>query len=131
MLVQKKISTKKLAIYVSIIFFMLCGTGLMLYQNKKITSYNPTNINIPIILNNPIPLAGATTTQANIVQINNEINNQAAVNPSQSLNNKKINQSGGLDLNIFSNDKFKSLQENIFIIKDQPEVGKRDPFKPN
>jgi hypothetical protein len=136
MLVQKKISTKKLAIYVSIIFFMLCGTGLMLYQNKKLTTHNPTNINLPIILDNPIPLAVATTTQENVVKINNigdinQANNQPAVDPAQPLNIKNINQGGGFDLNIFSNDKFKSLQENAFIIKDQPEVGKRDPFKPN
>lgn len=136
MLAQKKISTKKLAIYVSIIFFMLCGTGLMLYQNKKLATPNPTNVNLPIILNNPIPLAGATTTQANVVKINNigdinQANNQPAVDSAQPLNIKNINQGGGLDLNIFSNDKFKSLQENVFIIKDQPEVGKRDPFKPN
>jgi len=119
MLVQKKISIKKLAIYIFIIFFMISGTGFILYQNKKLTTRRSTNLNIPIVFNNSATAAPATA------------NNQSAAGPGQALDINKINQSGGLNLNIFSSDKFKNLRKNTFIIKEQPELGKRDPFKPN
>lgn len=48
--------------------------------------------------------------------------------PSEAIDN---NQRGGLDLNIFFSDKFKNLLANMLIIKEPPEVGKRNPFKPN
>lgn len=120
MLVLKKISIKKLAIYISIIFLMASGTGFMLYQNKKLTIRKPADINAPAVFNNYAPAAGT-----------GEINDQAAVEPDQVSDISKINQSGGLDLSIFSSDKFKNLRENIFIVKEQPEVGKKNPFKPN
>lgn len=110
---------KKLATYISIIFLMVCGTGFMLYQNKKLTAYKPTNINAPIVFNNPEPAAPAA------------VNNQAAAGSDQAKNINKINQSGGLNLNIFLSDKFKNLRTNASLIKEQPEVGKRDPFRPN
>ncbi|MFA6307179.1 MAG: hypothetical protein WCV70_04405 [Patescibacteria group bacterium] len=120
MLVLKKISVKKLAIYIFIIFLMASGTGFMLYQNKRLTTRRPANVNIPAALNNYAPAAGT-----------NEINDQAAGAPSQTSDLNKINQNSGLDLSIFSSDKFKNLRENMYIIREQPEVGKRNPFKPN
>lgn len=119
MLVQKKISTKKLAVSLTIIFFMIGGTGFMLYQNKNLTANKSANINAPIVFNNSAPAVAATA------------NNQAVAEPSQTIDINKINQSGGLNLNIFSSDKFKNLRANMFFIKERPEMGKRDPFKPN
>lgn len=52
----------------------------------------------------------------------------AGIDLSPGVNN---NQRGGLDLNIFFSDKFKNLRANMLIIKEPPEVGKRNPFKPN
>ena len=119
MLVQKKISTKKLVIYLAIIFFMVSGAGFMLYQSKKLTAGKTTEINAPIVFNNSVPVASTTA------------GNQAAAGPSQISDMNKANQNGGLDLSIFSSDKFKMLRENMFLVKEPPEAGKRDPFKPN
>jgi hypothetical protein len=119
MLVQKKISTKKLAVYISIIFFMISGAGFMLYQNKKLAVRKLKNINAPIVFNNSAFVAPVA------------VDNKTGAEPTQNLDMSKINQSGSLDLNIFSSDKFKDLRANTFFIKEQPEMGKRDPFKPN
>ena len=62
MLAQKAISTKKLAISVAIIFFMISGTGFMLYQNKKLTANKSTNVNAPMVFNNSVP--GAITPKS-------------------------------------------------------------------
>jgi len=130
MLIQKAISTKKLVIYISIIFFMICGTGLMLHQNKKLVIRSSTNINIPIIFNDSVPVSGATTTEDNIFMVG-EINNQAAAQPNLVLDISKVNQSEDFNLNILSSEKFKMLRKSELLIKEKPEVGKRDPFKPN
>jgi len=89
---------------------MILGSVFMLYQNKKLTTYKVTNINNPALV--------ATTAVS-------------PVNTSQALNTNNINKNSDFNLDIFSSDKFKNLQETTFIIKEQPEVGKRDPFKPN
>jgi len=125
MLVQKAISTKKLAISIAIIFFMICGTGFMLYQNKKLTTNKSTNVNAPMVFNNFMPSAGAIAPKSDAAPAG------GAIDSGQAVDANKINQSGGLNLNIFSSDKFKNLRANTFLIKEQPEVGKRDPFKPN
>lgn len=111
---QKIISTKKLAIYLSIIFFMICGTGFMLYQNKQLISNKPENVNDSAVLNNAAPPA--------MVPGNDGADSQTAAG---------VNQNEDLNLNIFSNDKFKNLRANILIIEEQPKIGKTDPFKPN
>ncbi|MBI4779517.1 hypothetical protein HY797_03655 [Candidatus Falkowbacteria bacterium] len=119
MLVQKKISTKKLTIYLAIISLMISGMGFMLYQNKKLTSRKTTNVNPPIVFNDSAPAKSAAA------------NNQTGEEKTQNFGADKAELDGGFNLNIFSSDKFKNLQANAFIIKDQPETGKRDPFKPN
>lgn len=111
MLVQKKISAKKSAIYIFIIFFMMSGAGFMLYQNKKLAARPLTNVNQPVSFNNAAPEAA-----------------MSEASQASAINNK---QSGGLNLDIFSSDKFKNLRANVFIVKEPPEVGKRNPFKPN
>mgnify|MGYP001570907455 CR=1 FL=1 len=102
MLARKKISIKKLIIYASIIFFILGGAGFMLYQNKKLTTSESTDVNLPV----PDGLSQS-------LDVNNNI------------------RGAGFNLNIFSSAKFKNLLENSLIIKEPPEIGKRDPFKPN
>jgi len=119
MLVQKKITTKKLAIYISTIFFMIMGTAFMLYQNNKLTAHKSTGVNVPIVFDNPV--SGAAIFD----------NQEATAEPSQTLDINKISQNGGLNLNIFSSDKFKNLQANKFLVKEQSETGKRDPFSSN
>ncbi len=118
MLVQKAISTKKLAVSVAIIIFMVGGTGFMLYQNKKLTTSKATNVNPPMVFNNAVPGTAVA-------------NDQPAGDTGQALEINKLNQSGGLNLNIFSSDKFKNLRANTSLVEEQPAVGKRDPFKPN
>lgn len=130
MLVQKKISIKKLAIYISIIFFMIIGTSFMLYENKSLTSRQPTTVNAPIVFNNSLPAASTTAPLDNASGAGGA-DNQTAAGSSQALDINKINQNGGLDLTIFSSDKFKILEKSVPVIKERPEVGKRNPFKPN
>lgn len=94
----------------------------MLYQNKNLTSYRLTNVNIPIVFSNSTSTAPAATGEADA---------QAAAGAGQASDTSEVNQNGGLDLTIFSSDKFKMLKEGELIIKEPSEVGKRDPFKPN
>jgi hypothetical protein len=132
MLAIKKIPIKKLIIYISIIFFMICGSAFMLYKNNQLTAYRVVSVNDPVVFNNFAPVTTTATTTASSSSLEVEkINNQTITEPSQTLNKNNINQNSDFDLNIFSSDKFKNLQETVFIIKEQPEVGKRDPFKPN
>ena len=110
MLIPKKISTKKIIIYLLIILLMIGGSGFMLYEKQRLTSYKINNANNFIASSNSAIVA-TTTTPINSSEV--------------SIKNSDF------DLSIFSSDKFKNLQETEFIIKQQPEVGKRDPFKPN
>lgn len=130
MLVRKKISTKKLAIYISIIFFMISGAGFMLFKNKKLAVSKSTDVNLPTVFNNSAPAATPVVFKDNALGIG-EVNNQTAAGPGQALDINKFNQSGGFNLDIFSSDKFKNLRANVFIIKESPELGKKNPFKPN
>jgi len=101
MLVLKKMSTKKLMIYAAIIVLLLAATGLMLYQNKKLTSLRAA------------PSGGLTQPV--------EVASPAAA---------KAKNNGGLDLTIFSSEKFKELRNNISVSQERPETGKRNPFQP-
>jgi hypothetical protein len=130
MLALKKIPIKKLVIYISIIFFMICGSAFMLYKNNQLTAYRVASVNDPIVFNESAPVATTATSSDNSLEVG-ENNNQTITEPNKTINKNRINQNSDFDLNIFSSDKFKNLQETVFIIKEQPEVGKRDPFKPN
>jgi len=124
MLLQKKISSKKLAISLATIFFMICGTGFMLYKNKQLTASKVINDNSSIVFDNPGPDAET------IVPGDDALLADPAADSGQTAQINKIDQGSGLDLNIFSSDKFKNLRANMFTVKEQIEVGKRDPFKP-
>jgi len=119
MLVKKELSIKKLMIYFSIIFFMIGGTGFMVYKNKQITAPREANVNIPMVFDNNVPNTGAQVPASD----------SKVVNLGQIID--KNSKNGSLDLDIFSSDKFKNLQASEFIIKEQLEVGKRNPFQPN
>ena len=84
---------------------MIIGTAFMLYQNYRLTSPNQ---------------AGTSLLNDNFFQSGDQAGQTAA-----------IKKSGGFDLTIFSSEKFKQLKENALIGRPQPELGKRDPFKPN
>jgi len=120
MLILKKISTKKLIIYITVIIFMILGTILMLYQNKKLTEYKINNLNISTGLSDATDVSLGNLGVSNNQKVD-EFNRAA----------KKLKQNSDFNLDIFSNDKFKNLQESTFVIKAQSEVGKRDPFNPN
>lgn len=59
------------------------------------------------------------------------VKNQAGAQSSGAFDVNKIKLLGDLDLTIFSSDKFNNLKDNQIIVKEKPEVGKRDPFKIN
>jgi hypothetical protein len=131
MLALKKISIKKLAIYVSVIVLMLGGTGFMLYQNQRLTNGQASAIGDPARYNEfmagrvVIPGGEAAPSQALIDPL------KAEVKPSQPLEASKVINNQGIDLTIFSNEKFQELKENILIPQEDSGLGKRDPFKPN
>lgn len=127
MLVLRRISVKKLAIYISIIIVMVGGSGFMLYQNKKLTSPNPVVSNPPAV--NSLLMNVETVVPADQAETNQPATGNKTLN--QPLNMEKIKSNGGLDLTIFDSEKFKALQENIIIPAEQIGVGKRNPFKPN
>lgn len=128
MLVRKKMSAKKSAIYLAIIFFMIGGVGFMILQNRKLISSQPVNINLlPAANNAALAVPGAPLSNAlEIIGANN----QTVAIPGSALGNNNQNV-GGLNLNIFSSDKFKNLLAGVFIAKEPVRTGKRDPFKPN
>lgn len=128
MLVRKKISTKKLAIYIAVVSFMIGGAGFMILQNRKLTSSRPVNVNLPPTANNAA-LAVPGPPLNNALEIA-DVHNQTAAMPGSALSNNRQNV-GSFNLNIFSSDKFKNLLASIFIAKEPAEAGKRDPFKPN
>lgn len=129
MLVRKKMSAKKLAIYLAVIFFMIGGGGLMILQGRKLTSVQPVITNLP-----PINSAGTAPAAAPLSNfpVSPEItgaNNQTAALAAPTANNSRS--VGSLNLSIFSSDKFKNLLANILIAREAAEAGKTDPFKPN
>lgn len=92
-------------IYVLVMVLLLGGIGFVLYQNQNLTGQND---------NPPVGTAVA--------------GDQAA--PSQPLAaDRKNNQ--GLDLTIFSSQKFQELKENVLIYQEDSGLGKRDLFKSN
>lgn len=130
MLALKKIATKKLAIYLSIIAIMLGGTGAMLYLNNKLTDRSvPATAGRPQV-NNFI--------RAEVISAASQPSpNQASAKPLEA--EPKLNQpleaskfkNKGFDLTIFSSEKFKELRGNTLPLRENLELGKRDPFQPN
>jgi hypothetical protein len=102
MLVLKKISTKKLIIYIAVIIFMILGTMFMLYQNKKLTEYKINNPNASATSSDVanLPSGGSGNIEVSNNQKAEEFNRAA----------KKLKQNSDFNLDIFSNDKFKNLQ---------------------
>ena len=122
MLVLKKISIKKLAVYISIIVVMLGGTGFMLYQNKKLTDRKSFVIDNPARYDE-IMKAGVVIDESKIAPAL-----PSAAVPKAAV---KIKNNQGFDLTIFSSEKFKELKANILIVQEKLGLGKRDIFKPN
>jgi len=130
MLAQKKLSQKKLSVYIGIIVLMLCGTALMLYQNKKLTSPRIVTADDPTRYRSLEPAQEAALPES----VPPADTAGAAPAPAKSSPTAEITipeKNGGLDLTIFRSDKFKQLKANQPINQIQAEVGKRDPFKPN
>lgn len=109
---------------------MICGTGFMLYQNKKLTASGPANENVPIAFDNFSPAISETAPgDAGAETIEPDKSAAAGLDQASAIN--KINQNGGFNLDIFLSDKFKNLSAGAPLTKEPPEVGKRDPFKAN
>lgn len=118
---------KKIAIYVFIIIIMLGGTGFMLYQNQKLVAKKPVTIDHQAQPQNT-PETKAPAPAESALENNQPLAENKTADQPVDVNKIKNN---GIDLTIFNSDKFKELRENILIPKEQPDVGKRDPFKPN
>lgn len=127
MLVLKRASTKKMAVYVSIIVLMLGGTGFMIYQNKKLTVVQPSANDIII----------RPEIEAILPSGKTELEKKAAeslkteAESSRPIDADKIKNNRGFDLSIFLSKKFQELKKNILIIQQGSGLGKSDPFKPN
>lgn len=131
MLVLKKISTKKLVIYIFIILLMIGGTVFSLYQNQGSTN------NKSLIFDNPAQ-PGDFMTAGVIVPGGQAAPGRSLVSPlktgaesGQPLQASKIKNNKGIDLTIFFSEKFKGLEKNIIVNQENSGLGKRDLFKPN
>lgn len=127
MLAQKKLTQKKLIIYSGIIVLMLGGTAFMLYQNSRLTAPAPANPANQAMFNGLTP----TSEIAKPAGPPAETPAPAAPNTATADKINAVKSAGGLDLTIFSKDKFMQLKSGRQINKIQAEAGKRDPFKPN
>ncbi|OIP78612.1 MAG: hypothetical protein AUK20_03420 [Parcubacteria group bacterium CG2_30_45_37] len=120
MLALKKMASKKLAIYAAIIVLMLAGTGYLLYLNNRLAARKPLVVDGADQFKDYLPAETlATSTKIE------------AKKTGPSAQAKELRGGGGLDLTIFSDEKFKALMDNALIPKTAPSLGKRDPFKPN
>lgn len=131
MLVLKKMSVKKVAVYLAIIIVMAGSTGMVLLKNRKFASQEPwlggkteknnefipaeDDLSADLAAENPSPVAGPTAGQK----------------PNQPAGLSQMKASGETDLSIFKSEKFKALKENTLIYFEPSDPGKRDPFKPN
>jgi hypothetical protein len=104
MLVMKKMSVKKTAVYICIIILMLFSMFYVIYSNSKI---------------------GASAPAAAISS------SQLVKTASTATDMTKIKNNGGFDLTIFSSTKYQELRENVIAPAGQPVTGKKDPFKSN
>lgn len=131
MLALKKISTKKLAIYVFIIVLMLAGSGFMLYQNQNLTKRKSfaidgsTRSDKFMTAEIAVPGGQAAPNQPLADPLKTE------AEPSRPPAADKIKNNQAIDLTIFSSDKFKELKENVLIPQEDSGLGKRNPFQPD
>lgn len=131
MLVLKKMSTKKMAIYVFIIVVMVGFTGFLLYQNLRSADSGSLPANTAQ-LPDALPGAGAADLGGGTAPNQPAISQLPAVNnPAQPPEIGKISNNGNLDLTILESEKYKALKENVLIPRERAGKGKRDPFKPN
>lgn len=128
MLVLKKLSVKKLMIYLAIIIVMLGGTGFMLYQNQKLTNRKPLVLDDPTKYDKFME-AGIAATGSGAAPLADPL--KANATSSQPLDINKVKNNKGIDATIFSSEKFQALKENTLIIQENSGLGKRDLFKPN
>lgn len=104
MLVAKKMSTPKTAIYIGVIILMLSSTIWVIYANRRSTGPAPANALDSFQLDN------SAATAADMAKVKNN---------------------GEFDLSIFRSEKYSQLRENVIVPESAPVTGKRDPFKPN
>jgi len=112
MLVQKKIETKKLILFIFIIFAMLSGTGFFLYKNYTLTSsQGDITMDIPV-------------EEGLLADDKSGKTSSPAVKSKNILQNQTI-----IDLDILSDPKFKELREGSISTVDF-KAGKKNPFAP-
>lgn len=130
MLVRKKISAKKLAIYIFIIVLMLGGIGFVLYRNSLLPGLKPSALDNPAPNGNALAAGVAVPGDQAALDQSSADPLKTGASSGQPLGASKINNQG-IDLTIFSNEKFKALEENILIYQADPALGKINIFAPN
>jgi hypothetical protein len=103
MLVQKKISNKKLAIYIFLIFSMLGGTIFFIQKNRNLTKKNLefTMIEAEEGFENEVGMELEVITESE-----NEVNEN--IEKLKELNKNKI-----IDLDLLENEKFRKLNIDL------------------
>jgi hypothetical protein len=121
-------STKKLAIYISIIVLTVGGTIFMLYQNRQ-----PSGQSVLPVDNLEQSLSAESMVSGGEATPGQGFSNQggAAGQPNQSLSASEIKDGSEIDLSIFGSKKFRALKENILISQEAVKPGKRNPFQPD
>ena len=106
MLVLKRLSVKKLIIYISVIALTVGATGFILFKNQAVIA--------------PGSLDDQLQTAENL--------NLPAVQLPEA---DKVISTGEIDFNMFKTEKFKALKKSDLLSQDETVRGKRDPFKSN
>jgi hypothetical protein len=122
MLALKSLSAKKNAIYTFIIILMLLGIVFTLYQNQKLSGHSIFGGSPP-----DESMASEVTVPGGETTLNSVLNDllKTETKPLRSIKSIK-----GVDLAIFSSEKFKLLEENTLIPYENAGLGKRNPFSP-
>ena len=131
MLVPKKMSTKKIAVYLAIIILMVGSTGAMLLQSQKPVGrkFLPDDKAARGDKFMPPEDAVPSGETASTMPAANQL--PADKNMNQLSDASQIKNGSESDLSIFQSEKFKALKENVLIYQTQSSPGKRNPFAPD
>jgi hypothetical protein len=108
----KKISSKKIAVYLLSVAVIITSVGAVIYQNRSLPSPEQ-------------PLANSNPPDTN----DTPVDSQPPVN--QPTNTNQIKNGNVIDSSIFNSEKFKELKENGISAPADSEAGKKNPFSPN
>ena len=122
MLVQKNILIKKLIIYLIIMALALGGVGYFLFKNWRTSQPSP-----------PANYQAADDLAAEGLAGRSEAKppiDQSANNPQSDLSRPGVRAAASdFDITVFSNEKFKALEEYAPPYHGQTDLGNKNPFK--